>query len=119
GLLPTDQVHRVEVADALIDTGSTYISMQRHYITQLGFDKPYRVETAKTASGDRPSPMYGPVRLTLQERIFHGDISEVAEGCPVLIGQLALEGLDFVVDPKRQRLIGNPEHGGKHMIEIY
>ena len=39
--------------------------------------------------------------------------------CPVLIGQVPLELLDFVVDPKGRRLIGNPEHGGEQMIEMY
>ena len=29
-------------------------------------------------------------------------VTEVAEGCPVLIGQLALEGIDLVVDTKNQ-----------------
>jgi len=37
----------------------------------------------------------------------------------VLIGQLALEGIDLVVDTKNQRLIGNPAHGGQHVIENY
>jgi hypothetical protein len=37
----------------------------------------------------------------------------------VLIGQIPLEGLDFVVDPQGQRLIGNPDHGGQHMIDAY
>jgi hypothetical protein len=27
--------------------------------------------------------------------------------------------LDFVVDPAGQRLIGNPEHGGEQMIEMF
>jgi hypothetical protein len=36
-----------------------------------------------------------------------------------LIGQVPLELLDFVVDPRGQRLIGNPEHGGEHIIELY
>ena len=39
--------------------------------------------------------------------------------CPVLIGQVPLELLDFVVDPARQRLIGNPEHGGEHMMDMF
>ena len=59
------------------------------------------------------------LRLTVQDRIYHGDVTEVAEGCPVLIGQLALEGIDLVVDTKNQRLIGNPAHGGQHVIENY
>ncbi len=39
--------------------------------------------------------------------------------CPVLIGQIPLEALDFLVDPIGQRLIGNPEHGGEQMIEMF
>jgi predicted aspartyl protease len=119
GLLPAEQVHRVEVAEALVDTGATYISMPRSLIDQLGFVKPYRLRSSQTASGTANTGMYGPVRLTVQDRIYHGDIAEVAEGCPVLIGQLALEGLDLVIDTKNRRLIGNPAHGGEHVVEIY
>jgi hypothetical protein len=32
---------------------------------------------------------------------------------------MALEGLDLVVDTVGQRLIGNPAHGGEHVIELY
>ena len=38
---------------------------------------------------------------------------------PVLIGQIPLELLDWVVDPKGQRLIGNPEHGGEQIMEVF
>jgi hypothetical protein len=41
------------------------------------------------------------------------------DDCPVLIGQVPLEVLDFVVDPQGQRLIGNPAHGGEQILEIY
>ena len=47
------------------------------------------------------------------------DVTELPDECPVLIGQLPLEALDFVVDPVNQRLIGNPPHGGEHIIELY
>jgi len=36
-----------------------------------------------------------------------------------LIGQIPLELLDFVVDPFGQRLVGNPDHGGEHMIDMF
>jgi hypothetical protein len=36
-----------------------------------------------------------------------------------LIGQIPLEALDWVVDAKGMRLIGNPEHGGQHMAEAF
>ena len=63
--------------------------------------------------------MYGLVRLAVQDRFCHAEVAEVADDCPVLIGQIPLEALDYVVDPRGQRLIGNPEHGGQQMIELY
>jgi hypothetical protein len=56
--------------------------------------------------------------LTIQGRACSVDVSEVAEDCPVLIGYVPLELLDFVVNPKAQSLIGNPEHGGEFMFDI-
>ncbi len=47
------------------------------------------------------------------------EAAEVPDECPVLIGQIPLEALDFLVDPIGQRLIGNPEHGGEQMIEMF
>jgi hypothetical protein len=44
---------------------------------------------------------------------------EVPDSVPVLIGQIPLERLDFVVDPKGQRLIGNPAHDGEYMIDAF
>jgi hypothetical protein len=41
------------------------------------------------------------------------------DDCPPLIGQIPLEALDFVVDPNGQKLIGNPEHGGQQMVDLF
>jgi hypothetical protein len=43
----------------------------------------------------------------------------VPDHVPVLIGQLPLEHLDFVVDPRSRSLIGNPAHNGEHVYELY
>jgi hypothetical protein len=47
------------------------------------------------------------------------DVADLPEDCPVLIGQVPLELMDWVVDPKGQRLIGNPEHGGEWMSDMF
>jgi hypothetical protein len=39
GLLTDDQVRRVAVTDALVDTGATLLSLPTRMITQLGLDK--------------------------------------------------------------------------------
>ena len=69
--------------------------------------------------GTVPLPMYRAVRLTIQGRDCAIDVGEIGDEFPVLIGQIPLELLDWVVDPKGQRLIGNPEHGGEHIMEVF
>ncbi|MGC8640510.1 MAG: retroviral-like aspartic protease family protein [Isosphaeraceae bacterium] len=118
GRFPADQVHRVEVSDALVDTGATTLSMPGSLIKKLNL-KPLRSRTARTTAGLSTFHVYGAVRLTVQGRECTIDVAEVPEDCPVLIGQVPLELLDFVVDPTHQCLIGNPAHGGEQMIEMY
>jgi predicted aspartyl protease len=118
GLLKPEQVRSVEVTDALVDTGATNLSMPRCLIAQLGL-QPFRTRKARTSAGAVTLQVYGTVRLTVQGRDCHCDVIELPDDCPVLIGQVPLELLDFVVDPVGQRLIGNPAHGGEHIIELY
>ncbi len=118
GTIPADQVRRIEVTDALVDTGASTLSMPKRLITQLGLI-PFRKRTVRTPAGIATFNVYGGVRLEVQGRECFCDVLEIADECPVLIGQVPLELLDFVVDPQGQRLIGNPEHGGEQMAEIY
>lgn len=118
GSLKADEVRSVEVNDALVDTGASMLSMPKRLIDQLGL-KYFRTRPARTSAGPVNVRVYGTARLTIQGRECPTDVSELPDDCPVLIGQVPLESLDFVVDPVGQRLIGNPEHGGEHIIELY
>jgi predicted aspartyl protease len=117
-LISPDQVRRVTVADALVDTGATYLSMPTRLIRQLGLRK---VDTrrVRSARGIAEADLYESVRLTIQGRTCRMDALEVPDDVPVLIGQLPLEDLDFVVDLQSRALIGNPAHGGEQMYELY
>lgn len=118
GRLAAEKIRSVEVSDALVDTGATMLSMPKRLIDQLGLF-PIRTRQVRTSAGPATVQVYTVVRLTIQERDCSSDVIELPDDCPVLIGQLALEALDFVVDPIGQRLIGNPAHGGEHIIELY
>ena len=118
GMLNADQVRSVEVTDALVDTGATFLSLPTRLITQLGLRK-IQTRTARTTNGIRQVNVFGSARLTIQGRECRVSVAEIPDDCPVMIGQIPLEDLDFVVDPARQRLIGNPDHGGEQMIELY
>jgi predicted aspartyl protease len=119
GSLPREQTRRVEVQDALVDTGATGLAMPGRLIQMLGLGQPFRTRNIRTSAGSTTTRMFGPVWLTIQGRECSTDVSELPDDCPVLIGQIPLESLDFVVDPTTQRLIGNPVHGGEHVMEAY
>jgi len=118
GLVPPTEIRRVEVNDALVDTGATSLCMPKALIARLGLDL-LRERRARTSAGTIDVRVYGTVRLFIQGRDCPCDVSELPDDCPVLIGQIPLELLDFVVDAVNQRLIGNPAHGGEHIIELY
>jgi hypothetical protein len=88
GQLALDQVRHVDVSDARVDTGGTLL-----------------------AGGMATFGMYSPVRLTVQGRDCAVEVAELPDECTALIGVIPLEILDFVVNPKSQKLIGNPAHG--------
>jgi clan AA aspartic protease len=118
GAILDEEVRRVEIAEALVDTGATTLSMPGKLIQQLGLD-PLKTRQARTTAGVVSFNVFGAARLTIQGRDCTVDVTEVPDDCPVLIGQVPLELLDFIVDPKNHRLIGNPEHGGEQMLEMY
>ncbi|MGA2798073.1 MAG: aspartyl protease family protein [Thermoguttaceae bacterium] len=118
GNIPRESVRTAEISDALVDTGATFLSLPRKLVQQLGL-RQHRSRTARTPTGIVSFGIYEAVRLTVQGRDCLSEVVEVADECPVLIGQIPLESLDFVVDPVGQRLIGNPDHGGQQMIDLF
>ncbi len=118
GQSQVEKVRAIVVDDALADTGATGLGLPGRMIQDLGLE-PLRTRRARTSAGPVMLRVFGAVRLTIQGRECFSDVSELPDDCPVLIGQIPLEALDFVVDPKNWRLIGNPEHDGEHILEFY
>ena len=118
GRMRAEDARSVEVADALVDSGATLLSMPIHMISRLGL-KQTGIKRVRSSLGVGEARMFEAVRLTIQGRECTMDVMEVPDDTPVLIGQLPLEHLDFVIDMKSHRLIGNPRHGGEHIYELY
>jgi hypothetical protein len=87
-------------------------------LKQLGLEKRY-TKKATASTGMAEVSVYEAARLTIQGRDWTGDVVEVPDDVPVLIGQIPLEFLDLVVDLRERKLIGNPAHGGEHVLELY
>jgi clan AA aspartic protease len=118
GRLRPEEVRRVEVPDALVDTGAMFLSLPKRYVQQLGLQC-FRRRKARTSGGIVEFDMYSLARLIVQGRECHVEVAELPDECPALIGQIPLEALDFVIDPVGQRLLGNPDHGGEHMMDMF
>ncbi len=117
GKLLREQVRKVMVKDALIDTGATTMALTPSLIKQLGLVKQFE-KRAMTASGSVTVNVYDLVRVDISDRHAMVEPIEVPEGNPVLIGQVPLELMDWVVDVQGRKLIGNPAHDGQHVLEL-
>jgi predicted aspartyl protease len=107
GHLRVDQVRRVTL-EALVDTGATMLVLPDDLIQRLGLPV-VRAVKSRLANGQiMSSTLYGSAKLTVLGRAVTVDVLGVPAGAPALLGQIPLEGLDFVVDPKGQRLMPNP-----------
>ncbi len=108
---------KIEV-EALVDTGATRLYLKPSIIKALGLRKTGKVNS-RTTNGNRERTVYSPVLLEMMGRSGEFAVVDIDEDVPNLLGQIPLEYLDLVVDPKGQCLRGNPEHGDQLMTEEY
>jgi predicted aspartyl protease len=119
GEIPPDRVRAVQIPDALIDTGATTLGLPTAVLRQLGLDVPVKTKRSRNTTGGYEVKIYGPVRLWVFDRDMILDAMEVADGCPVLIGQLPLEHMQLVVDMANHRLAKSPANGGEWILDMF
>ena len=115
---PSKAKPRTVETEALVDTGATRLYLQSSLIKALGLRKESEVRS-KTTNGVGRRAVFESVRLELMGRNGAFQVVEMDDDVPNLLGQIPLDYLDFVVDPRGQKLIPNPEHGDKQMSEEY
>jgi predicted aspartyl protease len=86
-------------------------------IQKLGLVK-QKEKDVRTANGVVKRGIYSPVSITIFDRDANLDVMELPDdGTPPLLGYLALEAMDLLVDSKEQKLIVNPANDGKWVID--
>jgi predicted aspartyl protease len=95
-------VRRIELTDALVDTGATGLFLPKQMIAHLGL-RPFRIQQVRGIDGSLTLSLYRAVRLTIQGRDCISDVGELSDDFPVIVGQVPLELLDWVVDLQGQR----------------
>jgi predicted aspartyl protease len=117
GEIKPEEVRRVEVEEAVVDTGCTVMGLPKRFIEQLGLTSSH-TQRSMSVTGGTDLKAFGTVRLTIEGRECPLDVFELPDECPVAIGQIPLDWLDFVVDPGQRKLIGNPAHHGQYILEM-
>ncbi len=108
GIIKPDEIRRVTVDDAVVDTSATRLSLPKTLIEQLGLT-PVGSRKARTTNGIVDRIIYSEVRFTILERSGTIEVTDVPDNVPILVGHMILEMLDLCLDIKKG-LIYNPDH---------
>jgi clan AA aspartic protease len=117
GMIGEDEIREVEV-EALVDTGAAFFCLPPGEIEKLGLLYSHTREVT-TANGKVGRRIFGGAVIIIQGRDIEMQVMENDAVTPPLIGYLILEAMDFVVDPKSQKILPNPAHDGKWIIDLY
>jgi len=102
-----EQVRSIEI-EALVDTGATMLILPADVVARLGLKEQGRRKVVYANGKDDEIPWIGGVRLTILGREMIASALVVPAGATALIGQIPLEELDLIVDPKSHALKVNP-----------
>ena len=109
---------RTQELNALVDTGATMLVLPAEIIQELGLREVREVTVRYADNSRRTKSIFGVLRVELQGRFGHFDVLQEERGGQALVGQIVLEELDLVVDPKGRGLVPNPESPDMPLLDI-
>jgi clan AA aspartic protease len=117
GFVTPSEVRRMEI-DALVDTGATMLALPEDVVRQLGAPS-LGIGKVRDARGIVIEVEWvGNLRIEILGREMTTDALVLPAGATPLIGQIPLEALDLVVDPKSRELRVNPESPDMPLVDL-
>ena len=98
---PSKSVER----EAVIDTDATMSVLPMDLIQKLGLEKIDEVNVRYADNSVKRKEVYGWIILEIAGRKAVFDVLAENEGAQPLIGQIALERLDLIIEPSTRRVI--------------
>jgi clan AA aspartic protease len=105
GFIPDANIRQITVK-AMPDTGAWTLIINEETRRKLGLAV---VETVQSGLADGSNAQYGltePVEIRWKDRRTSQEAVVLPEAQDILLGALPLEGMDLMVDPVNQRLVG-------------
>ena len=108
GFLKEDKIKRLRVS-ALVDSGAYMLVINERIKDQLDLavieTQVFRLANESEIRAD----VVGPVEIRFENRSTTVRAAVLPGDIEVLLGSIPMEDMDVVIDPKRQRLMVNPE----------
>ena len=95
-------------AKALVDSGAIDLCIPRHVAIQLKLEAIEQREVTYADGRKEAVDYVGPVKVECFGR--HAFTGALVMGDTVLLGAIPMESMDLLIDPRRLRLIPNPEN---------
>ena len=106
--LHKEKIRQIEL-DCLIDSGATLTLLPQEIIELLDIPKTGKVIVSFADERKEELTKVGPIKIQIGDRIGNFDCVVGPPNCEPLIGQIVLEELDLIIDPKEQKLVVRPE----------
>jgi clan AA aspartic protease len=116
GYMPQDQVRHLTVS-ALVDTGAWTLVINEETREKLGL-RIMKTDTGTLADGTKGTyAIAGPLEVIWKDRGTNCDALVLPNAEEILLGAIPLEGMDLMVHPKKQEVVG--AHGDEPLHAIY
>ena len=108
---------RKDKVRALVGNGSALLCLHKASIEKLGL-RFARAAKVRTGNGMAERAIYRAAQIAILGREYLGEVMEIPDDIPALVGYIPLENLDLVVDPSSNQVIPNPESGGEYTLDL-
>jgi clan AA aspartic protease len=92
--------------EALVDTGSVYLSIPEHVRLQLNLEEREKKEITLADGSRKMIPYVGPIEVCFKNRLAF--VGAIVMGDEVLLGAIPMEDMDLVVLPNQRSVDVNP-----------
>ncbi len=118
GIISPDDIRRAEV-EALVDTSANMLVLPAEVVKQLGLVEIQRRKARYADGRTAVRSVVSSVRLEIVGREGEFDVLAENAGTMPLIGQVVLEELDLIVDPRSKELRPNPESPDMPTVDVF